>query len=208
MADSWTIEKHVQWTTNHKRVVTWYWYVWCDGEEDPVGSGPQRSKKDAQAAGRTMVNRIKCQSVGGGGNNNSGGIYVGEDGKIYRLEIRPPAINASIVDGHLEYFEVINPWTDEFHRFTTDEISENELSWLAGLCFYDETLSQKYELVATQLKTWHVYLGGNSPTEIMTLHNLSAEHFEMIASKSWNKVSVHKTENTDGTVHLDWDIES
>ena len=132
---------------------------------------------------------------------------MGADGKIYKLEIEPPAINASIQNGCLEYFEVVNPWTDEFHRFTLDDISENELSWLAGLCFYDPHLSQKHELVMAQLKTWHVYIGGDSPTEIMSLHNLSTEHFEMIASKSWNSVTVNKIEDANGTIHLDWNFE-
>ncbi|MDR0604894.1 MAG: hypothetical protein LBG80_11390 [Bacteroidales bacterium] len=216
MADSWSIKKQVHHGEGGRNVV-WKWYVYCDNEV--VGSGTEDTKRDAKRAGRTFVNTIPCDTstspngddyLDGDGKIYKGEdrrIYRGEDGKIYRIGIDPPCINASIANGKLEHFEIINPWTDEFHCFTVDEISENELSWLAGLCFYDATLSKKHELVAAQLKVWHTYLGGDSVTEIQSLHNLTAENFEAIATKSWQMVTVHRTENADGTVHLDWKIE-
>jgi hypothetical protein len=115
---------------------------------------------------------------------SSHGEYEGEDGKIYKVEIIPPAINASIANGHLDSVAFPDPWTDEYSSFTSNEISENELSWILGLCFYDEILSQEYELVAAQLKVWGIYLGGNSIDKIKSLHNLSDENFNAIVTKT------------------------
>jgi hypothetical protein len=192
----------------------WNWFVRCSSHPNDVKWGHENTKKEAKKAANNWV----C-SVGGGTRGSSGEgdgdgdgdgnkwTYTGEDGKIYEITLEPPKINASMIDGHLEYFEMINPWTNEFHRFTLDDISGNELAWLTGLCFYDKRLSQKHELVAAQLKAWHVYLGGNSPDEIRALHNLTADIFERIASKSWEGITLCKITEENGTEYLDWTIE-
>ena len=193
------IYKRVQRTTTGKRVVTWIWVVKCDGEI--IASGPENTKRDAKKMGNRAAEDL-CIST----SQSSHGEYEGEDGKIYNVEILPPAINASIVNGHLDSVEFVDPWTDEYSSFTSNEISENELSWILGLCFYDEILSQEYELVAAQLKVWGIYLGGNSIDEIKSLHNLSDENFNAIVTKTWDSIIINKTEDDNGEIHLDWDI--
>ena len=125
----------------------------------------EETKKDAKSEAKRQVSSL-CGSGGtttgeGTGDGNSW-IYVGENGETYTVTLEPPKVNASMTDSHLEWFEMINPWTKKFHRFTLDDISGNELAWLTGLCFYYKHLSQKHELVAAKLKVWHVYVGGNS----------------------------------------------
>jgi len=120
------IYKRVQRTTTGKRVVTWIWVVKCDGEI--IASGPENTKRDAKKMGNRAAEDL-CY----GTSQNSNGEYEGEDGKIYNVEILPPAINASIANGHLDSVAFPDPWTDEYSSFTSNEISENELSWILGL---------------------------------------------------------------------------
>jgi hypothetical protein len=187
------------------RYVDWHFVIFCDGERK--FSGVANTKREAKDAAKYHITKNGGTIKSTSGNSGNGGVYVTEDGKIYSVNITPPAVNASIVNGQLDNFEIINIWTDEFHRFTIDEILENELFWLTGLCFYDKTLSQQHELVVAQLKAWHVYLGGNAITEILSLHNLTAEQFESLSTKSWNAVTINKKGYDDGSVRLDWTFE-
>jgi hypothetical protein len=39
------------------------------------------------------------------------------------------------------------------------------------------------------------------------LHNLTAEEFEAITRKTWEKITIEQTTKETETVHLDWDFE-
>jgi len=204
MANTKEIDVHY-----NEQLGKWVWNVNCLDEDGNIvrrGHGREDSEKKANK----KANGFVCSTGGGTGTGIGTGnswTYVGENGETFEVTITPPKVNASIIDGHLEYSEIINPWTNEFHRFTSNEISQNELAWLTGLCFFDGSLSEEHKLVATMLKVLGVYLGGNSTTEIMSLHNLTAEQFEAIATKSWESATITQTEKNDGTVHLDWNFE-
>jgi hypothetical protein len=175
----------------------WYWLVKCTDKEGNVTyhEGYTWSRKDARKAARGIV----CSVPPGG---NSSVSIISED-----INYLQGNINALVVNGHIEYLEEINPWTNEFHRFTQGEISVNALAWLSEICFYDETLSQSHELVVAQLKVWNVYLGGNSVPEIISLHQLTTEQFNAIAKKTWKKITIEQTTKENETIHLDWNFE-
>jgi hypothetical protein len=152
------------------------WVVECTDKESNITyhSGIEYGRKEAKKKAKEIV----CST-----GNSSGSNYI-----TIRLEDSQELIlgniNAFVVDGFMEYLEEVNPWTNEYHRLTNDEISANALAWLSEVCLYDETLSLEHELVAAQLKVWDIYFGGNSKDEIMSLHNLTPAHFEAIATKS------------------------
>ena len=170
------------------------WDVWCDGEwvEGSIESSRRWAKKG--------VNGVVCGLPPGKGN-----IYVS-------IMSQSPdnlngSFNALISDDCIVYLEEVNPWTNRFQRFTQREMSKNVLAWLSDICDYDESLSPVHELVIAQLKVWDVYLGGNTQDEILTLHNLTAEQFHAIATKSWEVITIAKTDGDDGLIHLDWNFE-
>jgi hypothetical protein len=172
---------------------SWRWAVYCDGvfKEGSI----ENTRRQAKRAIKNVVCSLPPSSKN---------IYVTlmiQDS--YNLQGN---INALIANGRIEYLDEINPWTNTFHRFTRNDISPNVLSWLSEIYFYDETLSRIDELVAAQLKVWGVYLGGNSVSEIISLHNLTVEQFNAIASNSWNEITLKQTTNENGTVHLDWNF--
>ena len=168
---------------------SWKWDVYCDGQW--VAGCVEETKRDAKRAS----NQFTCESI------SNGSLPSGTN---IETIITPPQINASIENGVLSGFDIINPWTQAFHHFTTNDISENELAWIAGLCFYDSSLSQNYELLRAKLKTWDVYLGGNSMLEIMQIHNLTEVQCNLILSKNWITIDITKIIEDDETVHLDW----
>jgi len=185
------------------------WMVMCiNGSDTTTSAGFTRTKREAKAEAKKIV----CSTAPGGGNNYIVSIMSEDPDNLQG------SINALVVNGCMVYLDEINPWTNTFHRFTQNDISANALAWLSEICFYDETLSQAYELVTAQLKVWDVYLGGDSKGEIMVLHNLTAEQFDAIAAKLWKQITIEQTEiititedeNENDieitTIHLDWDF--
>ena len=173
----------------------WSWAIECDS--GVWVSGYAATKKEAKKAAKNA-----CKLLPNGGNN-------------YEISIMSPflddpqgSLKALVINGHIEYLDVINPWTDEFQSFTQDDISANALAWLSEICDYPATLSSVEKVVA-QLKVWDIYLGGNTITEILPLHNLNTQQFNAIATKSWSRIIITQTTNEDDdeTVHLDWIFE-
>jgi hypothetical protein len=139
-----------------------------------------------------------------------GSVYV----SMWSENIEEPRgnMNALIVNGSMVYLDEIDPWTNEFKRFTQDDISSNALAWLSEICDYNEADLSPVDKVVAQLKVWDIYLGGNTIAEILPLHNLNAEQFNAIAAKSWTRITIIQTTNDDDdddddTIHLDWTFE-
>ena len=183
---------------------TWNWTVWCKNNDKIYVSNSTGSKKEANAAAKEAGKNLDC-------NPSEGSVDNGTN-----ISIMSPfsddlqgSLNALIVNDMIVYIDVIDIWTNEFRRFTRNDISANALAWLSEICDYNETSLTTVNKVVAQLKVWGVYLGGNSVTEIISLHNLTAERFNAIATKSWDKITIkiEEDEDEDGTIHLDWTFE-
>jgi len=172
----------------------WHWIVQCS--DTTWDEGYAGTKKEAKKAAKGACSIIL---------QGSGNIYVSIMSPF--LDDPQGSLNTLFVDGFIKYLDVINPWTDEFHRFTQDDISVNALAWLSEICDYDEASLSQVNKVVAQLKVWDVYLGGNSMDEIKLLHNLTTEQFHAIAAKSWDIITIEQKENSDGTVRLVWTFE-
>ena len=172
---------------------SWKWDVYCNGQW--IAGNVENTKREA----KREADRYRCESL------ENGDITPDDDTEI---SITAPHINANIENGSLIGSDFINPWTNEMQHFSANEISENELAWLAGLCFFDHSASQDCELLIAKLKVWNVYLGGNSMQEIQNLHNLSENQCNMILNKDWNSVTITKTTCNNETIHLDWNFVS
>jgi hypothetical protein len=171
------------------------WYVKCTDKEgnETWCSGIEYGKKVAKDAAKA----VDC------GSGECKEIYIEE----CNYGIMLCDVNALIQNGYIEYIEVIDPWTNKRQRFTQKDIPANALAWLSEICDYDETSLTITDKVTAQLKVWNVYQGGNSVTEIISLHNLTAELLDAIAAKSWNKITIERNINDDETIHLDWYFE-
>ncbi len=169
---------------------SWRWNVYCNGEW--IGGNTEESKRAAKIA----AEQCKCDAI------ENGTASPDDD---LETSITPPQINASIINGELVGMDFINPWTNNPQHFTTDDISENELAWIAGLCFFDPSASQNFELLRAKLKTWDVYIGGDSMTEIMQAHNLTESQCNLILNKNWSTITIIKTIGNE-TIHLDWNF--
>jgi len=177
-------EKKIVTIKRSKETGWWRWSVDCyDGNGQFLGSesGAANSKRAAK--------------------NQAGGVACGVN-----IVIMPPKINATIINGRMAYFEMINPWTEQFHTLIASEVSENELFWIAGIGCYDDSLSSSLKRVVAMLKVWDVYLGGDSEKGVQELHDLSDEEFDIISEKTWTSVEIIKTIDDYGEIHLGWNI--
>lgn len=137
------------------------------------------------------------EHYGNGSKKNS----ISKDYSTIDIRILPPHVDAVVRCGHLMEFSVMTP-IGTIATLTMDDMSENTALWYFGMDCFDETRSERWELVACALMTWGLFRGGNSEEEIMNNHNLSPELFNLIADKKWSKLiaDVHEED------HIEWTI--
>lgn len=190
-------------TTMWKRIGphSWRWEVRCNGEF------VQGSVESTKQAAKSAANRVKNEIVCNLNPNNE----TGQGEPQIDIQILPPNVNAVISCGYMDFFEIINPFNDEIEHFTSDEISENSLAWLVGLCFYDSSETERVELLIAQLKVWGIYRGGENENEIKNIYHLEQSQIEIILAKSWHHISLRKImeEDENGNIQevLQWYFE-
>ncbi len=80
---------------------------------------------------------------------------------------------------------------EDMLTYSLAEISENTAMWLLGSCNYIKRDSTEEERVVALLKVWELYCGGTEKSEIMAIHNLQDNEFEVLANKEWNYILIN-----------------
>lgn len=166
---------------------SWYWaVVWYDEDGNEIGFcyGYENSKREARKEAKEASKGDPCYP------EQKKRAVKADPTVSVKIHILPPHIDAKVINGHLAYFSIENPQGKRV-VFSTHDISENTAFWVFGMDCFDPELSTKAELVAAMLKIWGVYVHGEeSEKELKRIHQLSDEHFAIIAEKRWNQITI------------------